>query len=100
MRTVVIEVRGVEYHLDEKVWTLARRTFEQQYPTWKREKRKVVDLARMIAADLMPASFDDPWSQERLTRCLLSHFGRKGGKKKGSQASLPRVTGQLVLFEE
>lgn len=90
---IEVKVRGVTYCIPEEIWTVACETFRQQYARGV----KVVPLARRISAELMPASFDDPFSQERLTRCLLSHFGKKGGKKK-LRVSLPHQDTQLTLF--
>lgn len=89
-QVVAITVRGVTYHLSATVWRLARETFRQQY-------QKGVDvptLARRIARELMPQTEEDYFSEERLRRCLLSHFGKRGGRR----ASLPHQGNQLSLF--
>lgn len=110
MSTVAITVKGVEYHIPEEIWRVACRTFEQQYSKgWARPPGSIWGLANRIASDLMPARHEDPFSEERLTRCLLSHFGKHGGKKQGKkqgkkgnkkQASLPHGQMDLPLGEQ
>lgn len=96
MAMVSVTVRGATYFIPQEIWVVALRTFEQQY---KRFGGSVPQLARAVASELMPVGSWDPFSEERLTRCLLSHFGKRGGKKKKVlRASLPKCEKQLTLF--
>lgn len=78
------------YTIPAEVWRTATVTFDQHY----RRGIDVPALASRIAAELMPASRQDPFSEERLRRCLLSVKGRRGVQKRqrvskeGQQASL------------
>lgn len=91
--SVAVKCRGLVYWIPTRIWFVARETFRQQY----KRGVDVPTLARRIAHDLMPQSEEDYFSEERLRRCLLAHFGRKGGK---FRASLPNQPQQLTLFEE
>jgi hypothetical protein len=93
MSVVTIQVKGTPYCIPTEVWEVALVTFDQQYPRWE---GTVPSLARAIARDLMPARREDLFSEERLTRCLLSVKGRAGAKKRARLSS--RV--QLNLFRE
>ncbi len=91
MAVVSVIVRGVEYCIPQEIWSVACETFRQQYA----KGADVPTLARRIAQELMPVSSEDPFGEERLRRCLLSHFGRRGGKRR---VSLPKQEQQLLLF--
>lgn len=84
----VVTVKGMDYHVPTGVLRLALVTFDQQYAGGV----DVRSLARNIAHELMPARWDDPFSEERLARCILSLKGRAGAQKRrrtrDQQASL------------
>lgn len=84
---VHIEVKrdGITYAIPGVIWRRAVVTFDQQYRLYK---GRVPLLARLIGNELMPANNDDPFSAERLARCLLAHKGSRARKPASGQGTL------------
>jgi len=94
MSMTEVIVKGTAYCVPTEILNVAMVTFDQQYG---RASGSVPALARRIAHELMPATREDPFSAERLTRCILSLKGRRGGRRK-KRDSIPHQEQQLELF--
>lgn len=90
--TEIVIKNGLTYSIPTPVWNLAEATFDQQY----KPGVDVRSLCRNIGEELMPTDRHDPFSSERLARCLMSVKGRAGGKK----AAANRHVGQLPLAKD
>lgn len=92
--TVDIYVKSVNmtYSIPRKTWDRAIEMFDQEY-----RGSNAIELAKKIAGQLMPSNREDPYREERLWKCLLSHKGKAANKKKTKQE--PRDK-QQELFDK